>query len=88
MRKNILEHDGGAKVAQPHANEKRVHTLKDMASMFRVTVRTIYNWMDDSRFSYIKIGSKTYVTEIQLQEFLTNHEVKSFKVGRTSKWKN
>ena len=87
MRKKINEGGGRAKVAQPLPNGKSViFTLKDMATMFRVTIRTIYNWMDDNRFSYIKIGSKTYVTEIQLKEFLANHEVKSFNVGRTSKW--
>ena len=63
-------------------NEKEIYTLKDLAKMFQVTVRTVYNWMDDSRFSFIKVGSKTYVTEQQLQEFLSKHEVKSFKVGR------
>lgn len=66
--------------------ETRVYTLKDLAQLFQVTVRTIYNWMDASRFSFIKVGSKTYVTEQQLQEFLTNHEVKSFKAGRRLAW--
>lgn len=75
--------DGSDQVAQPLTEKKRVYTLKDMASMFQVTIRTIYNWMDDNRFSFIKVGSKTYLTELHLQEFLSNHEVKSFKVGRT-----
>ncbi|NQU33120.1 MAG: helix-turn-helix domain-containing protein [Bacteroidetes bacterium] len=59
-----------------------IYTLHDLAEMFQVTIRTIYNWMDDNRFSFVKVGSKTYLTEQQLQEFLTNHEVKSFKAGR------
>ena len=82
---NKNKRDGSNKVAQP-LTKKRVYTLKDMATMFKITVRTVYNWLDDNRFSYIKVGSKTYVTEQQLQEFLSNHEVKSFKVGRVSKW--
>ena len=83
MKQKSFEHDGGAKVAQPHANDKRIHTLKDMATMFQVTVRTIYNWMDDGRFSFVKIGSKTYVTEAQLQEFVTTNTVKA---GRRISW--
>lgn len=83
MKQKSFEHEGGAKVAQPHANGKRVYTLKDMASMFQVTIRTIYNWMDENRFSFVKVGSKTYVTEQQLQEFLTNHEVKSFNMTKS-----
>lgn len=82
MRQKSFEHDGGAKVAQPHANGKSVlYTLHDLAEMFQVTIRTIYNWMDAGRFSNVKVGSKTYVTEIQLQEFLANHQVKTFKNG-------
>jgi excisionase family DNA binding protein len=68
--------DGGAHVTQPHA-EQKVYTLKEMATIFSVSLRTIYNWMEEFRFSYVKIGSKTYVTEKQLQEFLTNHQVES-----------
>jgi len=83
MRQKSFVHDGGAKAAQPHANGKSVlYTLHDMAKMFQVTIRTIYNWMDAGRFSYVKVGSKTYVTEKQLQEFLANHQVKSVNVGR------
>ena len=63
-------------------SKKGIYTLKDLAKMFQVTIRTIYNWLDDNRFSFIKIGSKTYITEQQLQEFLSKHEVKSHKMGR------
>lgn len=60
---------------------KGIYTLKDLAKMFQVTIRTMYNWMEQNRFSFVKIGSKTYVTEEQLQEFLKKHSVKSFNVG-------
>ena len=70
-----------AKVALNHA-DFRVYTLKDMATIFHVTSRTIYNWMDDKKFSFVKIGSKTYITEKQLEEFLTNHQVESYNVER------
>jgi hypothetical protein len=36
--------------------------------------------MDSFKFSYVKIGSKTYVTEEQLQELLANHQVKSINM--------
>jgi excisionase family DNA binding protein len=76
MKNSISIRDGGAQVAQPLAEQKGIYTLRDMATMFRVTLRTIYNWMEEGRFSFVKIGSKTYLTEAQLQEFLTTHEVK------------
>lgn len=71
---------------EEHEVEKKemgIYTLKDMATMFSVSIRTIYNWMDDGRFSFVKISSKTYVTEAQLQEFLTTNTVKS---GRRFSW--
>lgn len=76
--------DECAKVAQAHAAFK-VYTLKDMAEIFHVTSRTIYNWMGDNRFSFVKIGSKTYVTERQLQDFLNNHLVESYNLERRVK---
>lgn len=79
--KNTFQSDGGHKIAQTHA-ALRVYTLQDMSEIFHVTLRTIYNWMDDNRFSFVKIGSKTYVTEKQLQEFLDNHQVESYNVER------
>lgn len=77
MKKISYEREGGAKVAQPLTETKGIYTLKDMSIMFQVTLRTIYNWLDQQRFSFVKVGSKTYLTEQQLQEFLANHQVKS-----------
>jgi excisionase family DNA binding protein len=81
MKNYFKNGKGGAKVAQP-PTEKRVFTLNDMADMFSVSLRTIYNWIDQCRFGYIKIGSKTYVTEKQLEEFLTNHQVNAVRTWR------
>ena len=81
MERKIFSGTGGAKVAQP-PTDKRVYTLKDMADMFNVSLRTIYNWMDQCRFGYVKVGSKTYVTEKQLEEFLANHQVNAVKQWR------
>jgi excisionase family DNA binding protein len=74
---NKLKHE-----EQTSKNRSVIYTLKDMANMFHVSVRTIYNWIDDGRFSYVKVGSKTFVTQTQLDEFLQANEVKPFKVGR------
>lgn len=79
-----IKSEGGLKVAQTHTALK-VYTLQEMSEIFHVTMRTVYNWMDDNRFSFVKIGSKTYVTEQQLQEFLTNHQVETFKGERRLK---
>lgn len=82
MNNTVKIREGGAKVAQPLAELRRFYTLHDMSKMFSVSLRCIYNWLDQQRFSFVKIGSKTYLTERQLQEFLANHQVKSFNVGR------
>ncbi len=80
MNKNFLR-DGDAQVALP-LTEKKLLTLRDMAIMFSVSLRTIYNWLNQSRFSYVKVGSKTYITEQQLSDFLAGNEIKSFKGRR------
>jgi excisionase family DNA binding protein len=62
--------------------ENDMYSLDDLAKMFKVTKRTIYNWKEDGRLPYVIIGSKTYVTEAQLQKFLAEHEVKPVMRGR------
>jgi hypothetical protein len=60
----------------------QVYTLNHIACFFHVTLRTIYNWRDRGILPCTVIGSKTYLTEAQLQEFLKNHEVKPVYNGR------
>ena len=62
--------------------ETEMYSLDDLAKMFKVTKRTIYNWKEDGRLPCVIIGSKTYVTEDQLQKFLAEHEVKPVMRGR------
>ena len=62
--------------------ELEMYSMDDLAKMFKVTKRTIYNWKEDGRMPYVIIGSKTYVTEAQLQKFLAEHEVKPVTRGR------
>lgn len=62
--------------------ELKVYSLDELAQFFGVTKRTIYNWKDEGRLPFVCIGSKTYVTEVQLQDFLRQHEVKPFNNRR------
>lgn len=59
-----------------------VYSLDQLAKLFKVTTRTIYNWKDRGILPCTIIGSKTYITEAQLREFLKVHEVKPLISGR------
>jgi len=63
--------------------ELEMYSMDDLAKMFKVTKRTIYNWKDEGIMPYVVIGSKAYMTEAQLQKFLAEHEVKPVMRGRT-----
>lgn len=62
--------------------ELKVYTLNQVAKIFNVTVRTIYNWKEQGILPCTVVGSKTYLTEAQLQIFLSEHEVKPVMHGR------
>ena len=73
---DLLKNNRGEK------NNLKVYSLDDLARFFGVTKRTIYNWKDEGRIPLTIIGSKTYMTEDQLQEFLLKNEVKPYRSGR------
>lgn len=73
---NITQAGNSDKITQ------MVYTLDEVAKLFSVTKRTIYNWKDEGRLPLTIIGSKSYMTNSQLQSFLAVNEVKPFKVGR------
>jgi hypothetical protein len=56
-----------------------LYTIRDLMSLFGVCRRTISNWQASGRLSYVKIGNLLYVTQKQLEEFLTDHEVTAYK---------
>ena len=56
-----------------------IYSVSDLAKMFKVTERTIFNWKERVNLPVTIVGSKTYVTEKQLLEFLEKNEVKSVK---------
>jgi len=64
------------------SKENAIYSIGDLAKMFKVTPRTIYNWKEQGIISFTQIGSKTYMTSSQLERFLSQNEVKSLKVRR------
>lgn len=64
---------------------KEIYTIDDLAKMFKVTSRTIYNWKEQGILSFVQIGSKTYITGGQIEELLSNHMVKTVKMWRAQR---
>jgi predicted nuclease with TOPRIM domain len=62
---------------------KLIFSVNDLAEMFQVTPRTIFNWKDQGKLSYEQINSKTYITASQLDDFLKRNEVKSFRIQKS-----
>lgn len=58
--------------------ELKIYTLQELAKLFSVSVRTIYNWKDAGRLPYVSVGSKTFVTNDQVIQFLSENSVKTF----------
>jgi hypothetical protein len=56
-----------------------LYTIKDVMSVFGVCRRTISNWQSSGKLSYVKIGNLLYVTQGQLEEFLQDNTVASYK---------
>jgi len=70
------------KAIRLNSDTLKVYTLDELAKFFSVTKRTIYNWKEEERLPFTSIGSKTYITSVQLAEFLKVNEVKPFKFRR------
>ncbi|MGQ8336274.1 helix-turn-helix domain-containing protein [Sunxiuqinia sp. A32] len=68
---------------QPKFQEHfKVYTITEIANLLSVTNRTIYNWKEQGILPCTIVGSKTYITQKQLDEFLSLHEVKPVNRGR------
>lgn len=50
--------------------EIKVYTLEDLEEMFKVTRRSLYNYIKDGRLKANKVANKWIVTDEQLQEFI------------------
>lgn len=51
--------------------EIKVYTLDEVASILKVTRRTLYTWIYAGQIKAVKIGKHWRVTEEALQEFTT-----------------
>ncbi|WP_175463510.1 helix-turn-helix domain-containing protein [Draconibacterium orientale] len=70
------------KQSNTEKKELKVYSLDELAAFFGVTKRTLYNWKDEGKLPLIIVGSKSYMTEAQLQTFLSKNEVKPFNNRR------
>lgn len=66
-----------AGMKSPSKTSVEIFSLDDLAKIFKVTKRTIYNWKDCGIMPCVIVGSKTYVTQDQLTSFLKSHEIKA-----------
>ncbi len=81
-QKRILLLIDGMKTSSTKTQE--IYSLEDLAKMFKVTKRTIYNWKDQGLIPYVLIGSKTFVTNEQLSQVLKANE---FSINN-KRWRN
>jgi hypothetical protein len=56
-----------------------LYSISDIMALFQVCRRTISNWQNSGKLSFIKIGSLLYVTQQQLEEFLQDNTVVGYK---------
>ena len=66
---NLLKNLSNCNIAQ----DKKVYDFTDLQEMLHVSRRTLQKWKSAGQFSYSQIGDKIYVTEADLNEFLTNN---------------
>lgn len=48
----------------------KLYTLSEIAKLLNVSVRTLYNYIDNGRLKATKIGGKWLVTEESLKELI------------------
>lgn len=50
---------------------ERLYMVKEVAERFRVTERTIQNWIKTEKFGATKVGKVIRISESDIQEFLS-----------------
>ena len=51
-----------------------VYTIKEVAGMLKVNIRTVYRWIDSGDLCVAKFGRKTYrVFEVDLNKFIKKY---------------
>lgn len=58
-----------------HEIDERYYTIAEIMALFKVTRKTVYNWMDGEtagvpRLSYVNVGSHRRVSQRQLSAFI------------------
>jgi len=55
-------------------NKGDVYTIKEVAKMLKVNIRTVYRWINSGDLRVAKFGRKTYrVFEIDLNKFVKKY---------------
>jgi len=65
-----------SELGEKYKSSSKIYSLDQIAEMFHITKRTVYNWKDNGTLPYTQIGSKIYLTQSQLDELLKQHEIK------------
>ncbi|MBU1164657.1 helix-turn-helix domain-containing protein [Patescibacteria group bacterium] len=51
-----------------------IYTLEEVAQVFKVSLRTVYRWVESGQLKSSKLGRKTYrVFEKDLVDFMNKH---------------
>lgn len=56
--------------------EERFYTVKELSEYFRVSERTVRNWIKDGSIESYKVGRMTRVSEEQLNSYLESIKTK------------
>lgn len=52
----------------------KVYTLDEVSELLKVTIRTLYRYIDDNKLKASKIGNKWIVTDENLKAFIKGQE--------------
>jgi len=53
-----------------------IYTLEEVAQVFKVSLRTVYRWVESGQLKASKLGHKTYrVFEADLINFMKDHRI-------------
>jgi len=56
------------------ASNLNIYTLEEVAQVFKVSLRTVYRWVESGQLKSSKLGRKTYrVFEKDLIDFMNKH---------------
>ncbi len=49
---------------------ERFYSINEIASMFGVTRKAVYDWMEAGRLDYVVVGARRRITQTQLDAFI------------------